>query len=348
MDEMLAGVDLATLERWMDDQEIGRGPIVGARQLSGGTQNILVQFGRGCEEYVLRRPPVAVRENSNETMRREARILQALANSGVPHPRFIASCPDKDVLGAAFYLMAPVDGFNPVPTLPPLHAGDEQVRRRIGLSMVEAIAALGNIDYRAVGLEGFGKPDKYLKRQVGRWRSQLESYGSMAGWPGQGALPGVERVAEWLEEHRPLAFEPGIMHGDFHMANVMVRHDSGDLAAVVDWELCTIGDPLLDLGWMLATWPEGDEPTGADVATMPWAGFARPDELISHYAANSRRNLSSLNWYVILACFKLAIIIEGTFARSCAGLAPRETGIELHEKAIALFSRALRRIGWGN
>jgi aminoglycoside phosphotransferase (APT) family kinase protein len=140
------GVDLCELVSWMDRGGIGFGEIIDVCHLAGGTQNILLQFSRGGATYVLRRPPLVPRTNSNEAMRREARVLQALANSTVPHPRLIASCPDENVLGAAFYLMAPVDGYNPNTGLAPLHAGDSKIRHRIGLSMIDAIAALGAVD----------------------------------------------------------------------------------------------------------------------------------------------------------------------------------------------------------
>lgn len=341
---MMEGIDNHALLAWMDDQGIGEGPLRDARLLAGGTQNILMQFARGDDVFVLRRPPISLRANSNETMRREARLLAAIADSDVPHPTLVAACSDEQILGAAFYLMEPVDGFNPANGLPPLHANDAALRHRIGLSMVEAIVALGAIDYRAAGLEGFGKPENYLERQVGRWRTQLQSYASLSGWPGPGDIPGVDRVADWLDTHRPKDFIPGIIHGDFHLANMMVRPDRGDLAAVVDWELSTIGDPMLDLGWLLATWPETDVPEPTDVATEPWAGFARPDELADHYAALSGRDLAALDWYVVLACYKLGIILEGSYARACAGQAPKETGDQLHAHCIGLFERALRRI----
>lgn len=341
---MIEGVDLAALERWMDAQGVGAGPIADAQLLSGGTQNILMRFRRGDAAYVLRRPPPVPRANSNDTMRREARVLAALDGTAVPHPRLIAACIEEHVLGVAFYLMEPVEGYNPTQGLSALHANDAAARHRIGLSMVEAIAALGAIDYRAVGLDGFGKPDNYLERQVGRWKAQLAGYTDLPGWPGPGAIPGVDRVACWLDAHLPAGYRPGIIHGDFHLANVMVRPDSGNLAAVVDWELSTIGDPLLDLGWLLATWPEGDAPHATDVAITPWEGFATPDELVAHYAETSGRDLSALDWYVVLACFKLGIILEGTHARACAGKAPKDIGERLHAHTIDLFERALRRI----
>jgi aminoglycoside phosphotransferase (APT) family kinase protein len=341
---MIEGVDLAVLRAWMDRERLGVGAIAGVELLAGGTQNILLRFTRAGRTYVLRRPPVHLRANSNETMRREARALAALAGTDVPHPALIAAEPDEAVLGASFYLMEPVDGFAAPNGLPPLHQ-TAPIQHRMGLAMVEAIASLGAVDYRAVGLDGFGKTDNYLGRQVARWQAQLASYAELPGWSGPEQIPGVARVADWLAANVPDDFRPGIIHGDFHLGNVMFRHDSGDLAAVVDWELSTIGDPRLDLGWMLATWPESDTPRPTDVAVEPWIGFPTAPELVAHYAARSDRDLGSIAWFVVLACYKLGIILEGTHARAAAGQAPRATGDKLHAHTIALFERALRRIG---
>lgn len=343
--EAVGGVPLPALARWMDGQGLGAGaPLENVTLLGGGTQNVLLRFTRAGRGYVLRRPPQHLRDNSNETMRREARVLAALAGTDVPHPGLIAACPDESVIGAAFYLMEPVEGFNATTGLPPLHAGSADVRNRMGFAMAEGIAALGALDYRECGLDGFGKPDGFLERQVARWQAQLGSYAQFAGWTGPDQIPGVDQVARWLEAHRPASFTPGILHGDYHLANVLFRPDSGDLAAIVDWELATIGDPLLDLGWLIATWPEHDEPAEADVAVTPWHGFPTAAELAAHYAARSARDCSAVDWYVVLACFKLGIILEGTHARACADKAPRATGDMLHAKTIALFERALRRI----
>lgn len=337
-------VDLDALARWMDGKGLGSGSLEDVTLLGGGTQNILLRFVRSGRSYVLRRPPPHLRKNSNETMRREARMLAAIADTGVPHPRLIAACPEEDVIGAAFYLMEPIDGFNPTVGLPALHASDPAIRHRMGLALVEGIAALGAVDYLKVGLEGFGKPDNYLERQVARWQAQLESYREFPSWPGPEGIPGVAEVAKWLEENRPATFRPGIIHGDYHLANVMYRHDGPELAAIVDWELTTIGDPLLDLGWLMATWPEDGARAGA-VGVEPWDGFPKVDELVAHYAARTTRDMSHIGWYAVLACYKLGIILEGTHARACEGKAPKETGDMLHASTVGLFERALRRIG---
>ena len=338
-------MDLVALATWMDSVGLGSGPVEEAVILTGGTQNILLKFRRADRSYVLRRPPPHLRANSNETMRREARVLAAIAGSDVPHPGLIAACGDETVIGAAFYLMEPVDGFNPTAGLPPLHAGSPEIRRQMGLSMVEGIAALGALDYRAIGLEGLGKTDNYLERQVVRWKAQLDSYAEFEGWTGPSELPGVEKVGAWLEAHRPGSFQPGVIHGDFHLANVMFRHDGPQLAAIVDWELTTIGDPLLDLGWLLATWPETPDPKVEDVSVQPWTGFPTAAELVAHYRPRTRRDLAAIDWYAVLAGYKLGIILEGTHARAGAGRAPKATGDLLHAKTIGLFERALRWIG---
>lgn len=338
-------VDLDALATWMDDRGLGTGPILEPTLLLGGTQNILLRFARADRSYVLRRPPLNKRANSDETMRREARVLAALAGSDVPHPDLIAAESDIDAIGAAFYLMEPIEGFNPTVALPPLHTGDPAIRRRMGLALVEGIAALGAVDHLAVGLTDLGKPDGYLERQVPRWRAQLESYRELDGYPGP-EIPSVDEVGGWLDANRPATFTPGIIHGDYHLANVMYRYDSAELAAIVDWELTTIGDPLLDLGWLLATW-KGPEPTSSTTKFEPDDGLPTAEELVEHYARFTTRDLSAMPWYATLACYKLGIILEGSHARACAGLAPTEIGDALHTMTLALFERAVRFAGVG-
>lgn len=339
-------VDLSVLAGWMDAQGLGSGPITSATQLAGGTQNILLKFDRAGRTYVLRRPPPVLRANSNETMRREARVLAALAGTPVPHPGLIAACPDEAVLGAAFYLMEPVNGYNAAAQgLPePFHTSPK-LRHEMGLSLVDGIAALGALDHLALGLDGLGKPDNFLERQVGRWKAQLESYSEFKEWDGRADIPGVDRVGKWLEAHRPATFQPGLIHGDYHLGNVMYRFDAPKLAAIVDWELTTVGDPLIDLGWLLATWPDEGAGLGdGTVAVQPWEGFPTADELVERYRGQTTRDVSAIAWYGVLACYKLGIILEGTYARARAGKAPKETGDNLHRRTIWLFERALRWI----
>lgn len=337
-------VDWAKLGDWMEAQGIAAGPVSDILPLGGGTQNVIVRFAKGGKSFVLRRPPPNPRSESNETMRREARMLGALAQTDVPHPRLLRACGDESVLGVAFYLMEPVEGFNPANGLPALHAGNPAIRRAMGFALVDGAAALGRIDYRAVGLEGFGKPEKYLERQVDRWHSQLLGYSRYDGWPGPSELPGVEEVTAYLAQNCPPSFKPGIIHGDYSIGNVMYRNDGPELAAIIDWELTTIGDPLIDLGWIIATW-RGEAPVDLDVLVVdPWDGFPTGDELIAHYAAQTDRDMTNIDWYIVLACYKLGIILEGSYARACAGKDPMAVGLSLHDTAQKLFRRALHRI----
>lgn len=331
--------DLEAVAEWMSRQGLGDGPLEDVATISGGTQNIMLRFTRSGRPYVLRRGPAHLRPRSNIVIMRETEVLAALAGTDVPHPHLIASCADTDVLGdAVFYLMEPVDGFNAGEGLPALHSGDPAVRFEMGLSMADALARLGAVDYAAVGLGDFGKPNGFLERQVPRWLSELESYREFENYPGPD-IPGVDDVASWLEEGRPTAWTPGIMHGDYHAANVMFSRSGPEVVAIVDWEMCTIGDPLLDLGWLLATW--GQSPAFAG-ALFEKGGLAGTDDLVKRYARNTTRDLSHITWYTVLACFKLGIVLEGTQARASAGKAPKEVGELLHEATVRLFEQALK------
>ena len=348
-------VDVDLLATWMDDQGLPSGPVTSVEPLGGGTQNVLLAFERGGRRYVLRRGPRHLRAASNEVMRREMRVLAALAGTDVPHPRFIAGCPDETVMGGAvFYLMEPVDGFNATVTLPDPHASDPAIQHEMGLQAADAVARLGAVDHVAVGLGDFGRPDGFLERQVPRWQRELDSYREIEGYPGP-EIPGLDEVAAWLdaEANRPATWRPGIMHGDYHLANVLFAPDGPRLAAIVDWEMCTIGDPLLDLGWLLATWPEPQGPSDELAASVVTGaigqatGLPSRQELVDRYAERAAatgglagRDLAAIPWYTVLACFKLGIVLEGTHARACGGKAPKATGDLLHAITLGLFARA--------
>lgn len=337
-------MDPEAIAAWMSAQGLGAGPLDDVADIGGGTQNVMLRFTRSGRSYVLRRGPHHLRPRSNTVILRETAVLGALAGTAVPHPRLIAVCDDPGVLGdAVFYLMEPVDGFNVGQEVPSLHGGDPAVRYQMGLSMADALAELGAVDHVAVGLADFGKPDGFLERQVPRWLAELDSYRQFDNYPGPD-IPGVQRVAEWLERHRPASWKPGIMHGDYHAANVMFSRTGPQVVAIVDWEMCTIGDPLLDLGWLLATWRF---PDGSSVLSNPFLemdGLAGIDDLTERYARNTTRDLAHISWYTVLACFKLGIVLEGSLARAYAGKAPREIGDLLHQATVRLFERALTLI----
>jgi aminoglycoside phosphotransferase (APT) family kinase protein len=344
-----AVLDVERLAGWMDARGLGSGPVREIVPLAGGTQNVVLHFHRGPREFVLRRPPWHPRAESNQTILREARVLGALNGSAVPHPQMLAVCEDPAVLGTTFYLMPHVAGFNATAGLPERQRASPQLRGQMGFALVEAAAELAAVDHRKVGLDTFGKPEGFLQRQTQRWQKQLDSYGRYANWPGTADIPGIDRAARWLEQNLPESgYRAGILHGDYHIGNVLYCYDSPRLAAILDWELATIGDPLLDLAWLVATWPDeaGFLPNPA-MRVQPWDGFPSSTELIAHYARCSGRDLRAMAWYVVLACFKLGIILEGTHARACAGEASMETGERLHVATQRLFQRAMQWIDKG-
>lgn len=325
------------LQDWIQSQDIpGAGPVTAVEKLIGGSQNNLFLMTRGTETFVMRRPPTHPRANSNDTMLREARVLKALKGSAVPHPTYYAHCDDVSVIGVCFYIMAPLEGFSPSRELPGRYAEDASWRRAMGGELMRASAALSAVDYKAVGLEGYGKPDNWYARQVDRWRSQLEGYKELPNYTGY-ALPYVDELGQWLGEHLPKNTRMGIIHGDYQFPNVMFSHKAPKISGLIDWELSTIGDPMLDLGWVLSSWFEPGDPKEPMVS--PWDGFISRDELIRLYGEHTGRDMSEVGWFFALACYKLGCILEGTYARAVAGQAPMETGQRLHDYATYLFTK---------
>ena len=306
-------VDEDRLARWMDATGLpGRGEKLVARFVTGGASNEIFEIRRGEARMALRRPPRLVPKGRNETMLREARVLAALAGSDVPHARLLGVCEDTSVLGACFYVMDWVEGWTPMGPLPEPFASDVGLKRGLGDELVDAIAHLSRVDWRAGGLEGFGKPEGFLERQVERWLAHLASFQFRE-------LPGLEQAAAWLRVHTPPTFRPGILHGDYQFANVMFRHGApAKMAAVVDWEMSTVGDPLLDLGWVLMGWPDPDEDR-TQALYFDYRGMGSRAELMERYAKRSGLALDAIDYYVVLARFKMACVLEGGYARYVQG-----------------------------
>jgi aminoglycoside phosphotransferase (APT) family kinase protein len=326
-------VDADVLGRWMDAEGL---PGDGAPELAyirGGSQNEIFSVKRGGEHFVLRRPPEVVPPGRNELMMREYRVLQALRGTDVPHAEAVAACDDHSVQGVSFYLMRFVDGWSPVgvDTWPAPFDTDQAARAELGAACIDGAARLSRVDWVAGGLEGFGKPDRFLDRQVDRWLSHFDKVRIRD-------LPGIDEAAAWLRTHIPAAQAPGIIHGDYQFANVMFGHGRpGRLAAIVDWEMATIGDPLLDLGWMLQGWP--DDPTN-HMHTFSAEGLAPRDDMLELYARVSGRDVSASDYYVVLARFKLAIVLEGGFAALHKGESTNERVLAYGETVLNLMRGA--------
>jgi aminoglycoside phosphotransferase (APT) family kinase protein len=344
LDDFGGLIDWTRLNEWMASRDIpGSGPVTAARRLAGGLQNNVFLIERGGESLVLRRPTKHLRPNSNETMLREARILRALAGSAVPHPGMLAVCDDATVIGACFHLMEPLEGFAPSGELPGNYAADVAWRRAMGGELVRAASALAAVDHKAVGLADLGKPDDWHGRQVARWRSQLDGYRAMPHYDGQG-LPHVDAVGSWLTDNLPPDRRIGITHGDLQFPNVMFSMKAPHISGIVDWELATLGDPMLDLGWILTSWWEEGDPEGKKPLVRPWDGFASRAELVRRYCAACGRDEAAVPWYFTLACYKLACLLEGTYARSRAGQVPANVGESVHAYAIWLMNKATQVI----
>jgi aminoglycoside phosphotransferase (APT) family kinase protein len=342
-------IDMSALSAWLRVRALSDGEIENPVLLAGGTQNLLLRFRSGGRDMVLRRPPLHPRPKNNELILREATVLKALATTDVPHPRLLAVCDDAAVLGSAvFYLMEAVEGFNPGMDLPD-GLDNPQARQHIMIQGTHILASIGALDHEMIGLGGFGNPTGFLDRQVGRWLLERDKYLGLSGYDAT-PLPGFDAVRDYLAASVPPTFRAGLMHGDYHLGNLIAANASGDVVAVVDWEMSTIGDPLLDLGRYLAMWPDEHEAIVERNGIFDrgvWASgvVPAPETVIGWYCDRFDRPVEGLNWYVVMGCFKLGIILEGTYARSCAGLAPREVGTALHRVAEQLFQRASRLVG---
>jgi aminoglycoside phosphotransferase (APT) family kinase protein len=311
--ETVAALDTGALSAWLDTQDVpGRGEPLEQRYVSGGSQNEIFEIRRGELHAALRKPPTDAPAPRDDGILREWRIIAALEGTDVPHTAAIAVCADPSVLGRPFYLMGFVDGWSSMGTdgWPAPFDKDAQARRGLAFELVEGIARLGSVDWQAKGLQDLGRPDGFHDRQVERW---LRFYDRIKGRE----LPGMDEATHWLDTHRPIDFVPGLMHGDYQFANVMYEHGSpAKLAAIVDWEMGTVGDPKLDLAWALQAWPE-DTTAGRDaIGYVDIAGMPGRTELLEHYARSSGRQVDDFDYYAVLAKWKLAIVLEQGYQRA--------------------------------
>jgi aminoglycoside phosphotransferase (APT) family kinase protein len=314
-------IDVDRLGRWLDDEGLpGKGEAIEHRFISGGSQNEIYEIRRGELHGALRIPPPSAPASRDDGIWREWRITEALDGTDVPHTPAIAACRDTDVLGRAFYLMGFVDGWSPMGLetapdgsrpWPEPFATDLAARQGLAYQLVEGIALLGNVDWKAKGLDDLGRPDGFHERQVDRWTGFLERIKGRE-------LPGFAEAAAWLRANRPLDYVPGLMHGDYQFANVMYRHGApATLAAIVDWEMGTVGDPKLDLGWVIQSWP--DDTSVADTsgsAYVDMVGMPARDQVLDHYATVSGRQVDDVDYYVVLARWKLGVVLEQGFQRA--------------------------------
>lgn len=336
----IPGIDARAVSRFFAAHVPGGDVPLTFALISGGRSNLTYHVQGGGHAWVLRRPPLGHVLPTAHDMAREYRVLSALADTDVPVPRPIALCADASVNDMPFYVMEYRPGVVLAHALPDGFASTPEARRRISLAMIETMVRLHAVDWRTVGLEGFGHPEGYLERQVRRWAQQWERSRTAP-------LPDIETLAARLRGALPVSPPPTIVHGDFRLGNLALDPDDcGRVVAVFDWEMATLGDPLADLGYTLIYWadPEDviDPASIGSVATFTQLpGFLRRAELIEAYAQRSGRDVATIDFYQVLALYKLAIIAEGIYARFLQGKTLGEGFAGMMRPTAALASRAL-------
>jgi aminoglycoside phosphotransferase (APT) family kinase protein len=308
----LPGVDLGALTAWLDTERPGlrQGDLSGS-VIAGGKSNLTYRITDGATTWALRRPPLAHVLPTAHDMAREFRVISALVPTDVPVPKTVALCTEPDVLGANFYLMSFVDGV--VLDDPTAIAGlSPEVAARTCEQLVDTLVRLHEVDPESVGLADFGRPEGFLARQVRRWYQQ---------WQANETEPRtvVAELIERLNATIPEQSAPGIVHGDYRLTNVMYRPDLEGIAAVVDWEMATLGDPLADLGLLVVYQTLSASEAWVMPHMNPGDGFLTADEMVARYGAGSGRDLTDLDWYVGFGYFKLAAIAEGIHNRYLQG-----------------------------
>ncbi len=336
MAETPPGVDLERLRPWFAAHVEGASDApLHASLISGGRSNLTYSIGDDTHEWVLRRPPLGHVLPTAHDMAREHTVLTALNGTAVPVPRTLAFCSDLAVNDAPFYVMDKVDGviLRSPAELAALAPDDA---RRCSEGLIDVLVAIHSVDYKSVGLGEFGHPDGYVERQVRRWGEQWERSKSRD-------LPAIEELARRLRAALPTSPAPTIVHGDYRLDNTMLAADDpGRIIAVLDWEMATLGDPLSDVGLFLVYWGRDQVNLGGGGETMgPGTGFLTRAEVAQHYATKSGRDVSQLDFYEMLASYKLAIILEGIHARYLIGKTVGEGFDHIGNMVEAIASTAL-------
>ncbi len=306
---------LEPLRRFLDEHGLGEGEIE-ASPIGEGHSNVTYLITRGDAEMVLRRPPRPPLPPSAHDVLREARLLRALRDTPARVPEVLAVCDDTATIGCPFYVMDHIEGEVIVASIPPVLDTPAE-RARIAEELIDALVEIHGVDWRAAGLEDFGKPTGYLERQLRRFTGLWEINKTRE-------IPEVERVGQWLAEHLPSSGPATIVHGDYRLGNtIFAAAPPARLLAVLDWEMATIGDPLADLGYLCMMWTDAEDPTGGmrehlgGVTRQP--GFPTREGLIAAYEQRTGRSMQDLRWYTTLALWKSIVFMEGNYKRAISG-----------------------------
>ncbi len=335
------GIDITKVSGWLADNVAGARAPFNFQLIAGGRSNLtfLVTDDNGIR-YVLRRPPLGHVLATAHDMAREHRIISAVGQTNVPVPATLGLCTDETVNGAPFYVMNFVDGVV-LDNAEKAELLDKSLRRSASFNLIDVLCELHDVDIDAVGLGTLAKREGYIERQIKRWSTQWENSKTRE-------LPEIDEVVRLLSTKVPRQQDVSIAHGDFRFGNVLTDVETGRIAAVLDWELCTLGDPLADLGYIGVYWSDGPASALRANDPTPAGGFTTYRELVERYATKTGRDVSGVDYYVAFSCWRLAVISEGVYARYLHGAMGNQEGIDMTVMKAgvdALTIRALEAVG---
>jgi|SRR5580658_7449265 aminoglycoside phosphotransferase (APT) family kinase protein len=331
-------LDLAKLEPYLRHHFPDETGTLEVRQFPSGHSNLTYSLQLGARELVLRRPPFGSKVKSAHDMSREFRVLSKLDSAYSPAPRALFYCDDNGIIGAAFYVMEPIRGVILRRKLPPGLDFSAEEARRLSESFIENLIRLHRVDYASAGLSDLGRPEGYLERQVRGWTERY--HGSKTH-----DYPEVEKISSWMQQHMPSTSAPSLIHNDYKYDNLVLDPtDITKIVGVLDWEMCTIGDPLTDLGTALAYWVDATDPE--EVQQNRWGPTTEPGsftraEVVSYYAKQTGCDASQIAFYLAFARFKLAVIVQQIYYRYQQGLTKDTRFASMPEKIQMLLRAAL-------
>ncbi len=334
------GIDIVPVSAWLESNIDGAFGPFSFDLIAGGRSNLTFRVtGADGTRFVLRRPPLGHVLATAHDMAREFRIIAAVGTTSVPVPPALGLCTDTDVNGAPFYVMGFVEG---VVLDSPERAAllTPEFKVQASEHLIDVLADLHAVDVDAVGLGDLAKREGYVERQVKRWSTQWAQSKTRE-------LPAIDEVARRLGERLPVQIGVSIAHGDFRFGNCLADVHAGRIAAVLDWELCTLGDPLADVGYLGVYWYDGTAANERANDPTPAGGFLSYDDLLQRYATRTGRDLSGIDYYVAFSCWRLAVISEGVYARYLHGAMGSQEGVDLESFKVGtegLAERALHAV----
>jgi aminoglycoside phosphotransferase (APT) family kinase protein len=334
---VVLGIDIEPVSEWLATNIPGAVAPFTFELIAGGRSNLTFRVtGADGTCVVVRRPPLGHVLATAHDMAREHRIIAAVGTTGVPVPPALGLCTDESVNGAPFYVMGFVDG---VVLDSPEKAALLSADHRVAASehLIDVLADLHAVDVDHVGLGDLAKREGYVERQVKRWSTQWEQSKTRE-------LPAIDEVARLLRDRLPTQVGVSIAHGDYRFGNCLTDVVNGRIAAVLDWELCTLGDPLADVGYLGVYWNDGDATQARANDPTPAGGFPSYSSLLERYARRTGRDLSNIDYYVAFSCWRLAVISEGVYARYLHGAMGSQEGVDLHSFKVGTEGLAERAL----